>query len=159
MADSARPKIADYPFTTLVPQLGVVALVGGRSFVMADVPGLLEGAHAGHGLGDRFLRHLARTRALLHVLDAEPQGRDPLADYDVVRRELALHDPALAALPEIVAVSKMDRPEVAERAGELERRLGERGIALHRTSGATGMGTAEILEDLWKLIGREAHES
>src|SRR3954471_5042373 len=101
---AARPKIADYPFTTLTPNLGVVGLSDERSFVVADIPGLIEGAHAGAGLGDRFLRHLDRTRLLVHLLDAsagEP-GRTPLSDYEAMNRELALYDPALAARPQLV---------------------------------------------------------
>src|SRR5205085_10582218 len=92
----ARPKIADYPFTTLVPHLGVVGLSDNRSFVLADIPGLIEGAAEGHGLGHRFLRHVERTSVLLHLveLSVEP-GRDPLHDFDVINRELARYDPAL----------------------------------------------------------------
>ena len=104
----ARPKIADYPFTTLVPNLGVVGLSGGRSFVLADIPGLIEGAHAkAHGLGHRFLRHVERTRVLLHLIEvsAEP-GRDPLHDYDVINRELRRYSPELAKRPQIVALSQ-----------------------------------------------------
>src|SRR6478672_6162137 len=97
---AARPKIADYPFTTLVPNLGTVGLSGERSFVVADIPGLIEGAHAGAGLGDRFLRHLDRTRLLVHLLDASAAGRTPLRDYEAMNKELALYDPELAARPQ-----------------------------------------------------------
>ena len=110
---AARPKIADYPFTTLVPNLGMVRLQGERSFVVADMPGLIEGAHRGAGLGDRFLRHLERTRVLIHLLDATAgNGRTPLRDYEALNRELRLYDPRLAERPQIVAINKIDVPEV-----------------------------------------------
>src|SRR5688500_10539650 len=100
---AARPKVADYPFTTLVPHLGVVRCDEEQTFVMADVPGLIPGAHAGEGLGDRFLRHLSRTRLLLHLIDLSGlEGRDPIADWEAVRREVELFDPELAARPAIV---------------------------------------------------------
>src|SRR5436190_5967257 len=106
---AARPKIADYPFTTLTPNLGVVRLDDERSFVVADVPGLIEGAHRGLGLGHRFLRHLERTKVLVHVVDvAGASGRHPVEDLDVVRRELQLFQPTLAAKPQLVAANKID---------------------------------------------------
>src|SRR5262245_10122867 len=117
---AARPKIADYPFTTLVPNLGTVALSGERSFVVADIPGLIEGAHAGAGLGDRFLRHLDRTRLLVHLLDpAGGPGRTPLRDFEAINRELALFDPQLARRPQIVVLNKVDLPEARRRQGQL----------------------------------------
>src|SRR6187549_542439 len=106
---AARPKIADYPFTTLTPNLGVVGLSDDRSFVVADVPGLIEGAHRGAGLGHQFLRHLERTKVLVHLVDVSGEtGRDPAADLDTVRRELELFQPELAAKPQLVAANKMD---------------------------------------------------
>src|SRR5262247_1830135 len=112
---AARPRIADYPFTTLVPHLGVVR-VDDTSFVLADVPGLIEGAHAGHGLGTRFLRHLERTVVLVHLLDISGlTGRDPLADFDTINRELALTSPELVAKPQIVVAGKLDLAETRER--------------------------------------------
>jgi GTP-binding protein len=106
---SARPKIAPYPFTTLQPNLGVVEFENGRDFVVADVPGLIEGAHAGVGLGHEFLRHVERTRILVHVVDvAGTEGRDPVEDYRTINRELQLHDERLAALPQFVAMNKTD---------------------------------------------------
>src|SRR5207302_6542523 len=106
---AARPKIADYPFTTLTPNLGVVRLGEDRSFVVADVPGLIEGAHRGQGLGHQFLRHLERTKVLVHVVDiSSATGRDAVADLDVVRHELELFQPALAARPQLVAANKID---------------------------------------------------
>lgn len=109
---AARPKIANYPFTTLEPHLGVVRVSEGRSFVVADIPGLIEGAHAGAGLGHQFLRHVERTRLLLHVVDAAAtEGRDPVEDVKVINRELALFDPSLAAKPQILVANKIDLPE------------------------------------------------
>src|SRR5438876_2039268 len=106
---AARPKIADYPFTTLTPNLGVVGLSGDRSFVVADVPGLIEGAHRGLGLGHQFLRHLERTKVLVHLVDiSSSTGRDPVEDLDTLRRELELFQPTLAAKPQIVAANKID---------------------------------------------------
>ena len=106
---AARPKIADYPFTTLTPNLGVVRLSDDRSFVVADVPGLIEGAHRGLGLGHQFLRHLERTKVLVHLVDVSgATGRDPVDDLDTVRKELELFQPTLAAKPQIVAANKMD---------------------------------------------------
>ena len=106
---AARPKIGDYPFTTLTPNLGVVTMSGNRSFIVADVPGLIEGAHEGHGLGDRFLKHLERTKVLVHLVDVSGlSGREPVSDLDVLRRELRLFDRTLAAKPQIVAATKMD---------------------------------------------------
>jgi GTPase len=156
---AARPKIADYPFTTLVPNLGTVGLSDERSFVVADIPGLIEGAHAGAGLGDRFLRHLERTRLLVHLLDAAADGgpeggspRTPLRDFDAMNRELALYDPALAARPQIVVLNKIDLPEVRARARQLGRSFAKRGIPLHAISAATGEGTAALLEAIWKAL-------
>jgi GTP-binding protein len=156
---AARPKIADYPFTTLVPNLGVVGLSDERSFVVADIPGLIEGAHAGAGLGDRFLRHLERTRLLVHLLDAAADGgpeggspRTPLGDFDAMNRELALYDPQLAARPQVVVLNKLDLPDVRRRAKQLARSFAKRGIELHAISAATGEGTAALLEAIWKAL-------
>jgi GTPase len=154
---AARPKIADYPFTTLVPNLGTVGLSDERSFVVADIPGLIEGAHAGAGLGDRFLRHLERTRLLVHLLDAAADGgpeggtsRTPLRDFDAMNRELALYDAALAARPQIVVLNKIDLPDVRRRAKQLARSFARRGVVLHAISAATGEGTDTLLEAIWK---------
>jgi GTP-binding protein len=153
---AARPKIADYPFTTLVPNLGTVGLSGERSFVVADIPGLIEGAHAGAGLGDRFLRHLDRTRLLVHLLDATATGRTPLRDYEAMNRELALYDPALAARPQIVVLNKIDLPDVRKRAKQIAGPFARRGIELHAISAATGQGTAELLEAIWRALPSRA---
>jgi GTP-binding protein len=152
----ARPKIADYPFTTLAPNLGVVGLPGNRSFVLADIPGLIEGASEGHGLGHQFLRHVERTRVLLHLVEvsADP-ARDPLKDHDVINRELERFDPELARRPQVVALSKMDVTETKEAYPEWKARFAARGITLHAVSAATGDGVRELLEVLWPLARRE----
>src|SRR5438270_50764 len=118
---AARPKIADYPFTTLVPNLGVVLVEPGRSFVMADLPGLIEGAHEGVGLGHQFLRHVERTRVLVHIIDAS--STDPAEDYATIRRELELYGHGLAERREIVALNKIDIPDVREVLPGIQARL------------------------------------
>jgi GTP-binding protein len=158
---AARPKIADYPFTTLTPNLGMVRLSDSRSFVVADVPGLIEGAHRGLGIGHQFLRHLERTRVLVHLVDITgASGRDPVQDLDVVRRELQLFDSALAAKPQLVVANKIDAidPEGdAGRVSALARRATELGLPFFRISGVTGAGVAELLEAVWeRLTHREA---
>ena len=153
---AARPRVADYPFTTLVPHLGVVRIDEDSSFVLADVPGLIEGAHAGHGLGTRFLRHLARTAVLVHLLDVSGlTGRDPLADYDAINRELALASPALAAKPQIVAAGKLDLAETRARLPAVRAAFAARGIGLHAVSGATGEGTRELMRAVGDLVRAE----
>jgi GTP-binding protein len=147
---AARPKIADYPFTTLVPNLGVVGLSGERSFVVADVPGLIEGAHSGAGLGHRFLRHLERTRLLVHLLEQSPDpARSPLKDYKALRKELGLFDPGLAGRPEIVAFNKIDLPDNRKRVARLKTAFERRGISFHALSTVTGEGVPELLESIW----------
>jgi GTPase len=150
---AARPKIADYPFTTLTPNLGVVRISDDRSFVVADVPGLIEGAHRGLGLGHQFLRHLERTKVLVHLVDVSgASGRDPVADLDTVRRELELFQPALAAKPQIVAANKMDALDDPARADALGRRADELGLPFYLISGATGRGVSELLEAMWQRL-------
>jgi len=145
---AARPRVADYPFTTLVPHLGVVRVDDDATFVLADIPGLIAGAHAGHGLGDRFLRHVSRTSLLLHLLDASGMsGRDPLDDFDVINRELALFDPLVAAKPQIVAANKIDAAP-PEFLADLRRRCAARGIALWCVSAATGAGVTELVREI-----------
>jgi GTP-binding protein len=158
---AARPKIADYPFTTLTPNLGMVRLSDNRSFVVADVPGLIEGAHRGLGLGHQFLRHLERTRVLVHLIDITgASGRDAVQDLDVVRRELQLFDSALAAKPQLVVANKIDAidPEGdTDRIAALARRAAELGLPFFRISGVTGAGVPELLEAIWqRLTHREA---
>jgi len=150
----ARPKIADYPFTTLVPNLGVVDLGDERHLVVADIPGLIEGAAEGAGLGHRFLRHVERTRVLLHILDASPLAgpdRDPLSDFDTLNRELALYAPDLAKRPQVVALNKADITEVRDQADELSRAFAERGVRLFSLSAVTGDGVRQVLEELWRV--------
>jgi GTP-binding protein len=152
---AARPKIADYPFTTLVPNLGVVRLPGDRSFVVADVPGLIEGAHEGTGLGDRFLRHLERTRLLVHLLEvsADPE-RTPLRDYQILRKELQLYDPQLAERPEIVVINKIDLPDTRRQLTRLRQAFGRRKLPFFAVSAVTGDGMPELLEAIWKQLAR-----
>src|SRR3954467_15223545 len=152
---AARPKIADYPFTTLTPNLGVVGLSDDRSFVVADVPGLIEGAHRGQGLGHQFLRHLERTKVLVHVVDVSgAEGRDPVDDLETVRQELLLFQPALAAKPQIVAANKMDAVIDETEAGvtALAARAASLGLPFLRVSAATGAGMPELLEAMWRHI-------
>jgi len=153
---AARPKIADYPFTTLTPNLGVVKLSDDRSFVVADVPGLIEGAHEGHGLGHQFLRHLERTKVLVHLVDVSGAShRDPVSDLDTVRRELELFQPALAAKPQIVAANKIDAIDPAsidEQIAPLERRARELNLPFHRISGVSGAGIPELVEAMWSRL-------
>ncbi len=153
---AARPKIADYPFTTLTPNLGVVQLKGDRSFVVADVPGLIEGAHRGLGLGHQFLRHLERTKVLVHLVDvSSASGRDPVEDFETVRTELELFDPAFAAKPQLVAANKIDALDDEKRAKELEKRAKKLKLPFFRISGATGEGVPRLLEAAWKHLAAE----
>jgi GTP-binding protein len=155
---AARPKIADYPFTTLTPNLGVVGLSGDRSFVMADVPGLIEGAHRGLGLGHQFLRHLERTRVLVHVVDvSEASGRDPAEDFETVREELRLFRPELAAKPQIVAANKVDALGEPSRLARLAARAVSLGLPCVPVSAATGQGVSTLLEAIWRVLsGRDS---
>lgn len=146
---AARPKIADYPFTTLVPNLGV-AEVDQRAMVLADIPGLIEGAHAGAGLGTAFLRHIQRTRVIIHLLNG--LSEDPLADWRQVNQELELYDPTLAAKPQIVAVNKMDLPEVRERWPQLRLAIEAAGAEAMAISAATGEGTRDLLRRVAMLL-------
>src|SRR5256885_4065726 len=131
----ARPKIADYPFTTLTPHLGVVQYKDGRSFVLSDLPGLIEGAHQGAGLGHRFLKHMQRCRAMVHLVDAS-QDRDLVADFETVRRELVLFDAALGRKAQVIAANKIDLPEGRARAEELRKHLKRRKLDVHLVSAA-----------------------
>lgn len=146
---AARPKIADYPFTTIVPNLGV-AEVDQRALVLADIPGLIEGAHNGAGLGHAFLRHIARTRVLIHLLDG--LSPDPVRDWRQVNEELRLFDPSLAAKPQIVALNKMDVPEVRERWPEVRAALEGLGAEVMAISAATGEGTRDLLRRVAVLL-------
>ncbi|GAB4558145.1 MAG: GTPase ObgE [Haliangiales bacterium] len=157
----ARPKIAAYPFTTLIPNLGMVRLSDERSLVIADIPGLIEGAADGAGLGHRFLRHVERTRVLLHLIEANELAgpdREPLKDYDTLIRELARFAPELATKPQVVALNKIDLAETSERADEIRRRFAERGVELHTMSTITGEGVQAVLERVWRVL-RESDPS
>ena len=156
---AARPKIADYPFTTLIPNLGVVQLSQERSLVLADVPGLIEGAHAGAGLGHQFLRHLERTRVLIHLLEISPvPGRTPLRHYLALRRELALYDPKLAERTEIVVLNKTDLPTTRARLSTLRATFARRKVKLLAISAATGDGLTAVLEAAWAALVRAKKE-
>ena len=168
---AARPKIADYPFTTLEPHLGVVDARNFRTFVIADIPGLIEGAHEGHGLGDRFLRHVERTKMLLHLVDvSSASGRDPANDYEIINRELAAYDPELALRPQIVVATKIDALDEPERLEHLGARAGEDEKPFFAISSVTGAGVRELInevagelekirEDSTKLRTRPADET
>jgi len=145
---AAHPKIADYPFTTLEPCLGVVSVGEEESFVLADIPGLIEGAHAGAGLGTRFLRHIERTRLLLHLVDVSETGRDPVEDFRVVRLELEKFSPALLEKPIVVAANKLDLPGSAARAEALAAFCGAEGLPFHALSAARGDGLNALRYDL-----------
>jgi GTP-binding protein len=158
---AAKPKIADYPFTTLAPNLGVVQLSDDRSFVVADVPGLIEGAHLGHGLGTKFLAHLERTKVLVHLIDLSATGRDPASDFDVIARELELFagagDDAAVALsekPRIAAANKIDALDDPARLERLTAHMAALGVPLFVISSATGEGVPALLEAMWREIVR-----
>lgn len=147
---AARPKIADYPFTTLVPNLGVVSYEDGKSYVVADIPGLIDGAHRGEGLGHKFLRHVSRTRLLIHLLDAgKAREEDPLADWLAVNRELELFDPGLARKPQIVVANKIDLAEGRAKVPLLRERLMPSSCSFCAISAVTGEGVRELT----RLIG------
>lgn len=143
---AAKPKVADYPFTTLEPHLGVVDLGNFRTFVVADIPGLIEGAHRGAGLGDRFLRHVERTKLLLHLVDVSSlSGRDPVRDYDIINRELAAYDAEIAARPQLVVATKLDALDEPARLEALRQRAAADGKSFFAISSATGAGLRELV--------------
>lgn len=151
---AARPKIADYPFTTLTPNLGVVSLEEGRSFVVADIPGIIKGAHSGAGLGHRFLRHTERTRVLVYVLDAAGmEGRDPAQDFYVLNSELVLYDKALVKKPQIIVANKMDLPGAEENLRRLKEELGGK-YEIFPASALTGNGLQPFLHCLAAILAR-----
>jgi GTP-binding protein len=159
---AARPKIADYPFTTLTPNLGVVHLTGDRSFVVADVPGLIEGAHLGHGLGTKFLSHLERTKVLVHMVDlSSATGRAPVQDFQVITRELELFAGAgdetavkLSAKPRIIAANKTDALDDPARLKALRAHARKLGVPFYPISAVTGDGIPALLEAMWTEIAR-----
>jgi GTP-binding protein len=138
---AARPKVADYPFTTLEPNLGVVRSDDDRSFVVADIPGLIEGAHLGHGLGTQFLRHIERTRVLAHLVDvSDVTGRDPVHDFEVVMEELASFSPELPQKPMLVVATKIDAAQDPKRVSAVQRLAKKRGLPFLKISSVTGAG-------------------
>jgi GTP-binding protein len=145
LISAAHPRIAAYPFTTLEPVLGVVEM-GYRTFVVAEIPGLIEGAHSGAGLGQEFLRHAERARIFIHLLDGTRP--DPLRDLDIINGELRDFQSELVAKPQVVAVNKLDQVEVQRREGDLGQALAERGIAAHFISAAAGTGVGPLLEEV-----------
>ena len=149
----ATPKVADYPFTTLIPHLGVVRVGEESSFVLADIPGLIPGAADGAGLGLRFLKHVERTRALLHLVSLDlGDGRDPVKDYDALVKELKKFDPALAKRPTVVALSKADVTEVRAAYPALKARFKRKKVDLRLVSAATGEGVRDLVYALAGLI-------
>lgn len=143
---AAKPKIADYPFTTLEPHLGVVDLGDFRTFVVADIPGLIEGAHKGAGLGDRFLRHIERTRLLFHLVDvSSASGRDPVSDYEAINLELAAYDARLATAPQIVVATKIDALDEPERLENLRTRVALDGRPFYAISAVTQAGVRDLV--------------
>jgi len=147
---AARPKIADYPFTTIEPVLGIVELSDFRRFVMADIPGLIEGAHTGAGLGHEFLKHIERTTLLVHILDImPPDGSDPADNYRTIRSELEKHSKTLAAKPEIIVANKTDLDPDGETVEKLRKKLKSE---VHAISAVTGQGIRELSEFLWQKV-------
>ncbi len=144
---AAKPKIADYPFTTLEPHLGVVDLGDFRTFVIADIPGLIEGAHEGHGLGDRFLRHVERTSLLLHLVDVSSvSGRDPVSDYEIINRELGAYNSQLAEREQIIVATKIDALDEPERLESLKVRAEQDHRKFFAISSVTGAGVRELIQ-------------
>ncbi|MEX0788645.1 MAG: GTPase ObgE [Anaerolineales bacterium] len=152
----AHPKIADYPFTTLEPNLGVHEFDDGATIVLADIPGLIEGAHRGAGLGSGFLRHIQRTRALIHLVDGT--SPDPLADFSQINTELALFDPDLAGRPQVVAINKADLPGFADAWPGVRASFQKRGIPVHRVSALTRTGLEAVVRMIQTSLAQPRHE-
>jgi len=153
----AQPEIADYPFTTKHPNLGVVYVGGEQSFVLADLPGLIEGAHAGVGLGLEFLKHVERTRVLIHLLEPLPSnGSKPADNYRLLRRELELHDPSLLLKPEVLALSKMDLTGAEQVRRQLEQSLGREVLGI---SAVTGQGLSQLVGRVAQVLARAREAS
>ena len=149
---SAKPKIADYPFTTLTPHLGVVKVDDFKSFVVADIPGLIEGAHEGHGLGDQFLKHVERTRVLVHMVDISNAGRDPVEAYEAIVRELALFNEDLLKRKQLVVAAKIDALDDPARLEKLKTMCAERSLPFFEVSSVTGAGIKELTGALWLTL-------
>jgi GTPase len=153
---AAKPKIADYPFTTLQPTLGIVRVGEERSFVIADLPGLIPGAAEGKGLGHRFLRHTERTRLLVHLIDLDPStGRDPLEDYHAIQDELAAYSADLAARPQIVVVNKVELPGTGPARAAVERFGAAHGLPVHAVSAVTGEGLPALVHEIARRLASE----
>ncbi len=148
---AARPRIADYPFTTIVPTLGV-ARVGERDLVFADIPGLIEGAHRGAGLGTRFLRHISRTALLVHLLDLSRPNSDPLRDYAIVNDELGAFDATLLGRPQLLVVNKLDLPSTAERLAKTREEFAALGVRVMAMSALTRQGVPEVLASVLEMV-------
>ncbi|MGH9821299.1 MAG: Obg family GTPase CgtA, partial [Pyrinomonadaceae bacterium] len=150
---AAKPKIADYPFTTLEPNLGVVDLGDFRTFVVADIPGLIEGASEGLGLGDRFLRHVERTKLILHLVDVSSlSGRDSVEDYEIINRELANYDPQLASRPQVVVATKIDALDEPERLEKLKKRARKDKKTFFAISSVAKTGLKELVYAVSKML-------
>ncbi len=150
---SAKPKIADYPFTTIVPNLGIVNVGEFKSFVAVDIPGLIEGAHLGKGLGDRFLRHVERTSVLLHLIDAfPPDERDPIADYEKINKELGEFNPLLKDKPQIVALNKIELSHDNSSLDKMVKYFKERDIEVFKISAVTGEGIKNLIYRLYEAV-------
>ena len=150
---AARPKIADYPFTTLIPNLGVVSYNEGKTFVVADIPGLIKGAHEGTGLGIKFLRHIERTKVLIHLIDLSPlTERDPIEDYHVMNKELGAYSRDLIRKPQIIAPNKIDITEAREKLKEIKTYFKKLGIEVFPISSATGEGLQVLIKEAGKRL-------
>jgi GTP-binding protein len=149
---AARPKVADYPFTTLEPCLGMVRVSEEESFVVADIPGLIEGAHLGHGLGTRFLRHIERTRLLAHLLDVSEGPADPEHDFDILMEELASFEPPLAGKPMVLVASKSDQAGDGRRLRAAQKLAARRKLRFFSTSSATGEGIQELIWGMAEML-------
>jgi GTP-binding protein len=150
---SAKSKIADYPFTTLTPHLGVVQLEDCRSFVVADIPGLIKGAHEGHGLGDKFLKHVERTKILVHLIDVSQPDRDPVADYKTIMQELELFNRNLLQRQQLVIASKIDALADAQKISKLKSMCTRRKLPFLAISAVTGAGIRELIFTLARMLG------
>jgi len=159
VVSAAKPRIADFPFTTLTPHLGVVRYGEERSFVMADVPGLIEGAHEGHGLGIRFLKHLSRTSMLVHLLDISDPTRDPWRDYEIINNELACFDDSLAQRSQIVVVTKLDLSMTRERFSEVQAQFAERGVSILAISAVTREGVPALINQIVRILETQREQA
>lgn len=150
---AANPKIADYPFTTREPILGQVKIELGKSFVVADIPGLIEGAHAGRGMGHEFLRHIERTKILLHLVDIYPvDGNDPFKNFEAINRELELYNPILASRPQIIVLNKIDLVQKKNTITNLKRKLAKQGYEVYSISALTGSGINPLMYRVAELL-------